>query len=192
MRALFVATLAIQVLLAVSLVASRYWPDHRIWPPPSARSWQFWFTWVGFGLSVAGTFAIGLLGWGSLPLPEPVRFGAGPVLLLGGAALGVSAVRALSTHASLGLGDCLVRGGPYHYSRNPQYVADVAVFAGWALLSSSPAGVCTSVGACLWFLLAPAAEEPWLRDRFGPAYESYCREVPRFLGVRESSHAPIA
>ena len=189
MRTLFLTTLIIQAVLAASVFASRRWPDYRIWPPPSARSWQFWFTWIGFGLSVAGTFAVGVLGWGSLPLPNLVRFVVGPALLVAGVALGVSAVRHLSTHASLGLGNELVRGGPYRYSRNPQYVADLAVFAGWALMSSSAAGFCTSAAACLWFLLAPAAEEPWLRRRFGSAYESYCREVPRFVRGRSSSQA---
>ena len=192
-RALFLATLIVQVALAASLLASKRWPNYRIWPPPSARSWQFWFTWVGFGLSVVGTFVVGALSWGSLPLPSSARFVVGPALLLSGAALGVAAVRQLSTHASLGLGDELVRGGPYRYSRNPQYVADIAVFLGWALMSSSLVGLGTSVAGCLWFLLAPAAEEPWLRERFGSAYDSYCREVPRFVGARSSSsHAAAA
>jgi protein-S-isoprenylcysteine O-methyltransferase Ste14 len=39
-----------------------------------------------------------------------------------------------------------------------------------------------TVGGML-FLIAPFAEEPWLRERFGPSYDEYAEEVPRFLGA---------
>ena len=33
----------------------------------------------------------------------------------------------------------------------------------------------------LTFILMPFAEEPWLREGLGEAYEDYCARVPRFL-----------
>jgi protein-S-isoprenylcysteine O-methyltransferase Ste14 len=36
----------------------------------------------------------------------------------------------------------------------------------------------------LYYLLLPFAEEPWLRKQYGPAYEQYYRDVPRFVGLR--------
>jgi len=36
----------------------------------------------------------------------------------------------------------------------------------------------------LWFLATPFVEEPWLLAQYGAEYAAYCREVPRFLGVR--------
>lgn len=35
-----------------------------------------------------------------------------------------------------------------------------------------------------WFLLAPLAEEPWIREQYGEAYETYRESVPRFVGRR--------
>lgn len=36
----------------------------------------------------------------------------------------------------------------------------------------------------VWIALLPVAEEPWLEEQFGDAYEVYRREVPRFVGLR--------
>jgi protein-S-isoprenylcysteine O-methyltransferase Ste14 len=155
-----------------------------VWPPPAARSWQFYFTWVGKWLHLSGTVVLGFLGWGSLRLPAWVRFGVGaPLLLLGVGSL-FWALRVLSVHASLGLGGHLVRGGPYRYSRNPQYVSLLAILAGWGFLSASGYSVWACVGASAWYLLAPFVEEPWLRANFGAEYEVYAKAVPRFLAVR--------
>jgi protein-S-isoprenylcysteine O-methyltransferase Ste14 len=35
-----------------------------------------------------------------------------------------------------------------------------------------------------WFIMAPFAEEPWLRGHLGPTYDEYARQVPRFLAFR--------
>lgn len=34
----------------------------------------------------------------------------------------------------------------------------------------------------VWFLLAPLAEESWLQEQYGEAYETYRESVPRFIG----------
>ena len=183
MRELLLATLTLQVALALSLVATLVRPTVRFWPPPGPRSWQFYFTWVGKGLHLSGTLLLGLLGWGSLGLSSWVRLGIGaPLLVLGLASL-LWSVRVLTVHASLGLSGQLVRSGPYRYSRNPQYVSLFAVLAGWGLVSASGSGVWACLGAGAWYLLAPFVEEPWLRAQFGPTYETYARTVPRFLAV---------
>ncbi len=33
-----------------------------------------------------------------------------------------------------------------------------------------------------WWLVMPFAEEPWLREQYGEAYEQYAARVPRFVG----------
>jgi protein-S-isoprenylcysteine O-methyltransferase Ste14 len=77
----------------------------------------------------------------------------------------------------------LKRSGPYRVSRNPQVVACTLAVIGYGLLWPSwhTSG---------WFLLfvVPAhmmvlAEEENLRRVFGEAYEQYCRETPRYLGL---------
>lgn len=76
----------------------------------------------------------------------------------------------------------LVVQGLYRYSRNPIYVADVAVWLGiflWEghaalLLYAALASLAVEGVVRLW-------EEPGLRRRFGRQYEAYCRAVPRWL-----------
>ena len=77
-------------------------------------------------------------------------------------------------------GDLQVRG-PYRISRNPQYVGAVGVLAGLALLSNSFTVLLAVVPWCLWFWLAPLAEEPWLRALLGDSYISYAARTKRYL-----------
>ena len=72
--------------------------------------------------------------------------------------------------------------GPYKYSRNPIYVADVIILIGYVL----------TLGAVLSFLLVPAfiwvirtrfidGEETHIRKEFGEAYEEYCQQTRRWI-----------
>jgi protein-S-isoprenylcysteine O-methyltransferase Ste14 len=76
----------------------------------------------------------------------------------------------------------VVQGGAYRYSRNPMYVANLAILAGIAITFWSLAvagwGV---VMAVAFHLFVISYEEPALRDAFGESYERYQREVPRWL-----------
>ena len=82
----------------------------------------------------------------------------------------------------------LVIHGFFRFSRNPMYVADVAVwlgiflFAGHAglLLYAVIATLVVQAVIVLW-------EEPDLVRRFGAEYEAYQREVPRWLLPRPGS-----
>jgi protein-S-isoprenylcysteine O-methyltransferase Ste14 len=183
MRVLLLATLALQAVLAASLVLTLVRPHTRVWPPPSAHSWQFYFTWVGTWLHLSGTFFLGVFAWGSLEIPDWLRFGIGGPLL----AIGMGSVfwgfHALSAHASLGLGGRLIREGPYRYSRNPQYASSFCILAGWALLSASGPAFLACLGGSIWYFLAPFVEEPWLRAQFGTEYDAYTSAVPRFIGT---------
>jgi protein-S-isoprenylcysteine O-methyltransferase Ste14 len=53
--------------------------------------------------------------------------------------------------------------------------------SGSLLAGSIPTLTLAGIGI-VWFLLAPLAEEPWLREEYGGEYESYCETVPRFIG----------
>ena len=92
------------------------------------------------------------------------------------------AMRALSDHQTLGLQGELITSGPYGYSRNPQYVAEILTYLGVVLITNSLLAAVICALVTLWFLLAPRAEEPWLAKQFGEQFEDYCRRVPRFLG----------
>jgi protein-S-isoprenylcysteine O-methyltransferase Ste14 len=73
----------------------------------------------------------------------------------------------------------LVIGGLYRYLRNPMYVGVGLVIAGQCLAFRSLALV-------VWLALFTAAvavfvvayEQPTLRERYGAAYDDYCRRVP--------------
>ena len=75
----------------------------------------------------------------------------------------------------------LVASGPYASTRNPLYLGGFLLTVGLGLLSGSPWVVlgCLAYWAIIYGPII-AAEEQFLRARFGPAYEAYCRAVPRW------------
>lgn len=76
----------------------------------------------------------------------------------------------------------LVVGGPFQWSRNPGYVAVIALVVGQALvLGSASLLAYASLLALAFHGFVVVYEEPTLRRQFGAAYEGYCRVVPRWL-----------
>jgi protein-S-isoprenylcysteine O-methyltransferase Ste14/SAM-dependent methyltransferase len=76
----------------------------------------------------------------------------------------------------------LVRAGPYRVVRNPMYVAVGLILAGEALAFGSVTLVVYLFLVLLVFhLFVILYEEPALRRLFGPAYQEYCRRVPRWI-----------
>jgi protein-S-isoprenylcysteine O-methyltransferase Ste14 len=79
----------------------------------------------------------------------------------------------------------LVVRGLYRYIRNPMYVGVVTVLLGEALLFRSLALMCYVV---IFFtvvhLFVVLYEEPALRRKFGESYETYCRQVHRWIPHR--------
>ena len=76
----------------------------------------------------------------------------------------------------------LVRGGPYHYTRNPMYVSLALLYCGLALIFDKPwaLGFLPLVALALRRLVI-AREEAYLTRAFGDAYAAYTREVRRWL-----------
>ena len=76
----------------------------------------------------------------------------------------------------------VVRGGAYRFTRNPMYVANLAILVGIAITFRSLAVAGWAGFMALTFhLFVISYEEPKLRDTFGESYEVYRREVPRWL-----------
>ena len=69
----------------------------------------------------------------------------------------------------------------YRYSRNPQYVADIAIVVGWMVLSSAPWALAMGAAAILVLIAAPFSEEVWLKEQYGSEFEAYAARVRRFL-----------
>jgi protein-S-isoprenylcysteine O-methyltransferase Ste14 len=85
----------------------------------------------------------------------------------------------------------LVRDGPYRWSRNPMYVADVAILLGLFLHRGELAllvyAIAFTLVLHLWIV---RWEEPVLIERFGADYVAYMRAVPRWIGP--PSRAPAS
>jgi protein-S-isoprenylcysteine O-methyltransferase Ste14 len=130
---------------------------------------------IGWGLDGA---------WGVLPVL------AGGILILLGLAVWLATVRLFAREGEGTLAPWdptrkLVIVGPYRYVRNPMITGVLLVLAGEAALFGSPfvlawAAAFFCVNA-VWF---PRVEEPGLVGRFGPDYEEYRRNVPRWLPRR--------
>jgi protein-S-isoprenylcysteine O-methyltransferase Ste14 len=135
-------------------------------------------------LTVVGVFALGLLDWNSVVLPDFLRVLAGIPLFASGGAFALWGYFGLGVQASQGRHEGLVASGAYRYSRNPQYVGTIACLLGYAIACGSRLTFVAWLLWSAWFVMAPFAEEPWLRERLGPAYDEYARQVPRFASLR--------
>jgi protein-S-isoprenylcysteine O-methyltransferase Ste14 len=79
----------------------------------------------------------------------------------------------------------LVRRGLYRLMRNPMYVAVLTILVGEALVFGSWAiAAWAAVLAAAFHLRVIWYEEPVLRRTFGPAFDEYCRTVPRWIPRR--------
>jgi len=78
----------------------------------------------------------------------------------------------------------LLRRGPFRFVRNPLYLAAAAMFVGtttiYRLWEPRDLFVIGAV-AVLIHLFVVYREEPATRRRLGPAYDAYCKQVPRWI-----------
>ena len=92
------------------------------------------------------------------------------------------AVEGLGTPAPVFPTRHLVVRGLYRYVRNPIYVALLAIILGQALFFGSLRLLEYAAVAWLFFhLFVLLYEEPRLRATFGPEYEKFCDNVPRWI-----------
>ncbi len=179
---LFLSTVIIELIYIVLFVLTIRRHNFRFWPPPSARSWQFFVSWFLALVVVVNFLFIGLLDFDSFWLPSLwLRLPIVVILALFSSVIGFWVYTVFSFRSTLGLGNKLVVNGPYRYSRNPQYIIDIlGALAFIILVNSWMAGVIGALGIVL-NLMAPFTEEPWLEERFGHEYLEYKARVPRFI-----------
>ena len=76
----------------------------------------------------------------------------------------------------------LVTSGFFAHSRNPLYLGNILVLLGLFLVHNSPWVYAIGVPFfLLGYVAIVAAEEDFLRGKFGAAYDAYCRDVPRWI-----------
>jgi protein-S-isoprenylcysteine O-methyltransferase Ste14 len=77
-----------------------------------------------------------------------------------------------------------LKRGPYAYTRHPMYLAELALWFGWAIIFGSPAVLAGfSILLIAVYRLAPREEQD-LEAKFGDEYREYMSEVPRWLSIR--------
>jgi protein-S-isoprenylcysteine O-methyltransferase Ste14 len=148
---------------------------------------------IAFVLAVPGTVVVLAPYWLTDWRPGPPLFGTeltrwlGGLLILVGLPLFVDFVvrfvrEGLGTPAPIAPTQRLVMRGPYQYTRNPGYVAVLAMLVGQALLFGRPSLLVYAAAVAAGFhLFVVVFEEPTLRRTFGAEYEAYCRQVPRWV-----------
>lgn len=106
-------------------------------PPRSVT----WLTQIMVWPPTVTIFAVaaltGLLEWNALDWPMWFRFGVGLSLILAGNIVVWRAAFGIGMDATSGARSELKTDGFYRWSRNPQYVADMAILIRWAVLSAS-------------------------------------------------------
>ena len=113
----------------------------------------------------------------------------GVFFLAMGVYLGILRMRHLTISMMLGIPEIskadnsgkLLTEGIYDYIRNPRYLEIGFVLAAIALAVNYLAVYILLIIYIPVIYLVVILEEHELRERFGDAYERYCREVPRFI-----------
>ena len=145
-----------------------------------------------FSILVPGTVA-GVVPWlllqGSggavLLLPSIWMVGFLPLLLGVGLYLwcaGAFTFIGKGTPAPIDAPKVLVIQGPYHWVRNPMYIAVLSAVIGEAILFRS--FLLVGYALLVWAMMhafVVFVEEPSLRRQFENSYETYLRTVPRWL-----------
>ena len=129
------------LMIAAATFAAIFWsiayPDRRLWPPKRYTMATPILVWVPTFTLFGILIVLGVIEWGSLPIPTWLRFGVGVPLIIAGNVVVWSEAAQFGIAQTGGAKGSLRTGGMYRYSRNPQYVADIAMIVG-CLLYTSP------------------------------------------------------
>ncbi|WP_306052742.1 methyltransferase family protein [Natronococcus wangiae] len=163
--------------LASAFGVADYWP-------PGEQDWRFYAQWTLSQVFTASLLVVALVDWNGLGLPRTPSLLVGSALFVPGFAVAIASGFDLGAEETAGLTGELRTGGWYRYSRNPQYVGYVVASVGFVLLANSALVAVLCAIYVGWWLTLPFAEEPWLREQYGEAYERYVERAPRFVGLR--------
>ena len=173
------------LVIALSTLAAILWsiarPSQRLWPLIRYTPLTAILVWIPTFALFGTLVALGLFGWGELAFPRWFRFGIGIPLIVIGNIVVWSAVAGFGIHKTGGAVGTLQTGGFYRFSRNPQYVADIGMVLGWMVLTAAPLVMLVGFAAIIVLAAAPFAEEPWLHSQYGPDFDKYAAQVPRYL-----------
>ena len=178
-------TLTVGMLAGAYMLGMLLWsaiqPHRRVWPPVKATAGIKIRVWLMTTLIFAAAFILGLLDWNHFNWPASIRWGLGlPLVIIGNVIvwLGVSKIGMAATS---GEAAGLKTDGLYKWSRNPQYMADIAILFGWGVLSASLWVMPVLFLGISVLVVAPVAEEPWLEEKYGVEYRLYKLTARRYV-----------
>jgi len=125
---------------------------------------------VARGSADAETFARIAITFGAV-----VVFLAAAIRTWGAAYLRTDVVHDTAQHS-----EALVADGPFRYTRNPLYLANLPMAAGIGMLASRTGFVFLVLANWIFVYRLIFREEETLRENQGEPYAAYCRSVPRF------------
>ena len=148
------------------------------------RAGKALFRWRSFTPLLLAAVAIPLL-WRSRGPASPLWLISGLALCVAGQSLRAW-VLGLVPDGTSGQNEKLIAvslntTGPYALTRNPLYLGNLGITLGLCLISHDP--LLLFIVAALFALqyrVIIAAEEGFLRQQFGAAYDAWCARVPRF------------
>lgn len=182
-QTLFLFSIILELIFVVLFILTKKLPGFRFWPPPKPQSWQFFVSWLIAGSVAVNFLILGLLDFDSFILPHlKQRLPFAISLFLIGSLLGSWAFGTFGLKNTIGVDNKLITGGPYKYSRNPQYIGDSLNIVGFMVITNSRMVWIIGLLGVILNLIAPSVEEPWLEEQYGESYLEYKRRVPRFIG----------
>jgi protein-S-isoprenylcysteine O-methyltransferase Ste14 len=93
---------------------------------------------------------------------------------------GAAYLRTSVVHDTAQHSDALVAGGPFRYTRNPLYLANLPMAAGIGVLASRAGFIFLVLANCFFVYRLIFREEEALLQTQGESYRAYCRSVPRY------------
>jgi protein-S-isoprenylcysteine O-methyltransferase Ste14 len=120
------------------------------------------------------------------PYPFMAGLAAGVAFFVAAVALGATAIRQMKAHGTGlepgGVPRRLVTTGPFRFSRNPLYLAQLLTLLGIALAMNSTWFVAATIlQLVLLDRLIVVREERVIRSTFGAEYDAYTARVRRWL-----------
>jgi protein-S-isoprenylcysteine O-methyltransferase Ste14 len=86
----------------------------------------------------------------------------------------------------------LVQGGAFGHCRNPLYVGNILMACGFALIVHSYVFYLVVIPFIIFTYMAiVAAEEEFLKNKFGEEYKAYCKRVNRWLPRWKDWHKSV-
>jgi protein-S-isoprenylcysteine O-methyltransferase Ste14 len=177
----FYTNISVHYAMLVGVIFSIAYPSKRIWPPLKKWSWQYIVTWFLFYAAVTLTIILAFLTWDTWIISSEIRYFIGiPASLIGGVLVswGIATLGIENTSGSAG---GFVEKGPYQFTRNPQYLGDITLFLGLALVANSLYVAILLILQSIIFAITPLTEELWLEEQYGDDYIEYKSRTPRFL-----------